>query len=36
MNFVFGPFIFMKSLNEIILIEFNLQTNCQNLEASIF
>ena len=36
MHFVFGPSIFIKSLNEINLIEINLKTNCQNLEASLF
>ena len=35
-NFVFGPSIFIKSLNEINLIEINLQTHCQNFEASLF
>ena len=35
-HFVFEPSIFIKSLNEINLIEINLQTNCQNLEASLF
>ena len=39
-TFVFGPSIIMKSLNEInlliiFLIDINLQTNCQNLEASL-
>ena len=32
-NVVYGPSIFIKSLSEINLIEINLQTNCQNLEA---
>ena len=35
-NFVFGPSIVIKALNEINLIEINLQTNCLNLEASLF
>ena len=34
--FVFWPSIFIKSLNEIYLIEINLQTNCQKLEALFF
>ena len=32
-NFVYGPSICIKSLNEINLIEINLQTYCHNLEA---
>ena len=35
-NFVFGPSIFIKSLNEINLLEIYVQTYCQNLEASLF
>ena len=35
-HFVFGPSIFIKSLNEINLIDINLQTYCQNLEALLF
>ena len=35
-HFVFGPSILIKSLNEINLIEINLQTTYQNLEASLF
>ena len=35
-NFVFGPSIFIKSLNEINLIKIKLQTNWQSSEASLF
>ena len=35
-NFVFGPSIFIKALNEINLIKIKLQTNCQSSEASVF
>ena len=35
-NVVFGPSIFIKSLNEMDLIGIKLQTNCQNFEASQF